>query len=1022
MLSAINLRKSYVSEKGVSVAAINGVSLDFSSHGMVFIIGKSGCGKSTLLNLLSGLDKPDSGEIIIDGRSAGGFSVKDYDAYRNSRVGFVFQDFNNMNSLTVGENVALAAELQGKTVTKEDVLSVLERFGLGSAIDKYPLELSGGQMQRVAIARAVIKDTKYLFADEPTGSLDSATGRQVLDVLKELSAERLVVVVTHDTDSALLYADRIIELSDGKVVSDKCRCAEVALDEIKEAYRKQIDSSFTDFRGVSAEKERVFSAGKSRFSARSIFRLILSGLSKSKLRLCFVLIITVFALMLFGLSATAAHYDGATVMAENLDSLGIGTVQLVNNEITEKDGKEDKKPIDFDSEASKSVSALFGDDLFTTYSMWKSFDRPLVKKKFTKMTEEEKLREETLDELYNNTIATVAVSGAQLTADTLAGFYDSRLTAGDYPKANADSVEILISRFLADSIKYKGAVLADEECELAVGCSDSDIMGSEFAHGTFVFKIVGIFDTARSFDLLTDDSETALFYYNSVFSCALANTNAFESFMASKSAITVETTMSTCGKELSEPLGVYSIAAKKTPRFANAHVLARENFFAGICFPSGNFEKGCSYKLSFGLQKLQGTLVLLGGHMSSYTIEGFFIDGVSQEPYGYFLPDDTAWGNENMSVFDDGKVHLVELFVTYAYDSNDSAIYVQPNRFVNDPVLTAVYNLSCTELPEDAPPISSFGEPQPVTNNENTLLYVKQSEFFGALADTKITLADGYSADSVLKDDEVLVDYKFFLSLTSDLCCKGFSDIRPETLSGQKLKAESNSALVPFDETEFKIVGVFNTDEFAEGMNYCNAIIVSEGRFLTLIGGDRTVLNYYVPLSDSVSQNARTVSALSDAGITAYSSASGELELFDTIHYYFSDVIIWACVALLGFVCLLLYNFISGTIERDRKEIGILRAMGTAGRDVAKIYLIECAALAVFCAIASTLASLLGCYLINHSITRLTENSLKVFTFGWLPAMETVCVCFAVIAVSCFLPLLRLRKQNPVALLKSLSK
>ncbi|MBQ7357745.1 MAG: ABC transporter ATP-binding protein, partial [Clostridia bacterium] len=220
MLEIRNLTKVYRSKTGESVRALDNVSVSFPESGMVFILGKSGSGKSTLLNVMGGLDSYDSGEFIIKGKSSKNFMGSDFDAYRNTFIGFIFQEYNILDDFTVGANIALALELQGKKATPEKINGILSQVDLVNYAKRKPNELSGGQKQRVAIARALVKEPQIIMADEPTGALDSNTGKAIFDTLKKLSEEKLVLIVSHDRDFAEKYADRIIELADGKIISD----------------------------------------------------------------------------------------------------------------------------------------------------------------------------------------------------------------------------------------------------------------------------------------------------------------------------------------------------------------------------------------------------------------------------------------------------------------------------------------------------------------------------------------------------------------------------------------------------------------------------------------------------------------------------------------------------------------------------------------------------------------------------------------------------------------------------------
>ena len=223
MLSIKNLTKIYKIKGGNDTVALDKVNIEFPEKGMVFLLGKSGSGKSTLLNLIGGLDFPTDGEIILKGRSSKDFSQSDFDSYRNTYIGFIFQEYNILNEFNVEQNIALAIELQGKKVTKEAVDKLLDQVDLNGFAKRKPNTLSGGQKQRIAIARALIKEPNIIMADEPTGALDSKTGEQVFETLKKLSADKLVIVVSHDRDFAERFGDRIIELKDGKILTDQTK-------------------------------------------------------------------------------------------------------------------------------------------------------------------------------------------------------------------------------------------------------------------------------------------------------------------------------------------------------------------------------------------------------------------------------------------------------------------------------------------------------------------------------------------------------------------------------------------------------------------------------------------------------------------------------------------------------------------------------------------------------------------------------------------------------------------------------
>ena len=221
MLKLTEIKKNYLSGEN-EVNALKGVSISFREKEFVSILGQSGCGKTTLLNIIGGLDHYTSGDLIINGISTKEYKDRDWDTYRNHTIGFVFQSYNLISHQSVLSNVELALTLSGvsKAERKKRATEALEKVGLGDQLNKKPNQLSGGQMQRVAIARALVNDPDIILADEPTGALDSETSVQVMNILKEISKDKLIIMVTHNAELADEYSTRIIRLLDGLVIGD----------------------------------------------------------------------------------------------------------------------------------------------------------------------------------------------------------------------------------------------------------------------------------------------------------------------------------------------------------------------------------------------------------------------------------------------------------------------------------------------------------------------------------------------------------------------------------------------------------------------------------------------------------------------------------------------------------------------------------------------------------------------------------------------------------------------------------
>lgn len=225
MLKLKNITKDYLSGD-TTVKALKGINIEFRESEFVSILGQSGCGKTTLLNIIGGLDRYTSGDLIINGKSTKEFKDRDWDAYRNYSVGFVFQSYNLISHQTVLSNVELALTLSGvsKEERKKRAIKALEQVGLKEQIHKKPNQLSGGQMQRVAIARALVNDPDIILADEPTGALDTQTSIQIMEILKEISKNKLIIMVTHNPELAKKYSSRVIKLLDGRVTDDSNPC------------------------------------------------------------------------------------------------------------------------------------------------------------------------------------------------------------------------------------------------------------------------------------------------------------------------------------------------------------------------------------------------------------------------------------------------------------------------------------------------------------------------------------------------------------------------------------------------------------------------------------------------------------------------------------------------------------------------------------------------------------------------------------------------------------------------------
>ena len=308
MLELYNVKKIYQT-KTRRVAALDSVSFTLPEKGLVFILGRSGSGKTTMLNMLGGLDAPTEGELIVDGVSSRDFRQVDFDNYRNRYVGFVFQEYHLLDDYTVADNIALALELQGDLTPEErqqKIEAALAQVDLAGYGDRNTGELSGGQKQRVAIARALVKNPPMILADEPTGALDRKTGRQLFDLLKAVSKDKLVVVVSHDEDFAHEYADRILELEEGKIISDSSSAAK--------AEGKQ-----------TAAAVKVPHLG---LSLKSVLNRGKITLRRKKWQISVISLLCVVSFLLMGVSDMLTSYDWKTTLISSLADEGVRVVPV----------------------------------------------------------------------------------------------------------------------------------------------------------------------------------------------------------------------------------------------------------------------------------------------------------------------------------------------------------------------------------------------------------------------------------------------------------------------------------------------------------------------------------------------------------------------------------------------------------------------------------------------------------------------------------------------------------------------
>lgn len=1054
MLEVKNLTKVYKTKGGADTHALDGVSVQFPEKGMVFLLGKSGSGKSTLLNVCGGLDAPTSGEIIVKGRSSKDFTQSDFDSYRNTFIGFIFQEYNILNEFSVEDNIALALELQGKSKDKQAIAQLLEEVDLTGYAKRKPNTLSGGQKQRIAIARALVKAPEIIMADEPTGALDSATGKQVFDTLKKLSQDKLVIVVSHDRDFAELYGDRVIELKDGKIISDvsktqeeqKALSANVTsigdtlcvkkgaklsdkdFEEIR-AFLKNTDSdiiiatgekdvkTFKDvsritddggkevFRDTDESKmeKKSYRPEESKFirsklPMRHAMKIGASGLKTKPFRLIFTVLLSAIAFIMFGLFSTMMLYEKDATLYQSIDDAQPSVLRITKKyRYTNFYESEDHSSSYEDEEYTQLTQAevdkmalSFGGDTFGVVYMQPSWSGSF------EMSNIDFDSTESVGDYYQPKLA---FAGYLPEGHTMR----SKITTGNYPTADD---EVCISSYTANTlVKYKFENVNDIN-GLIGKTLDVKMSGSSNE-----MKIVGIFD---SNDQLLSGKYAQLQEKEQQPTDELAKLK--KQFNA----------------ELSDGLHLNIFVTEKT---RNA-IAARANSY--------------TYK-----ESLYDTLTNYKYSLSYYSREDY-------DENGRYFKLSSLPSTENYSFLESGKSTLADdeaVVSMYAY-------YTIINNSQN------VMNDAYTEFSErrDASPEPITGEfwqfqnnsysQEEINNNpqlkkgyELFIEIVSQEKYASAWAISKATQENltltirGEEQENTVGSWLNIVAYGNYhlpeaqesITLSADerneLTKALLPYLSPVPFTGKAMAMENSQSAVSRGAKELKIVGILYADT-----NNANAFIaLSDSTYEHFKAiSDEENPNYYSSKNWTETKYEKPENAIFNAVYIPYnSSLKGELSMFtfewaeDDSRYSISHAVgdalelvngmitelstifMWIGIVMAVFAALLLSNFISVSISHKKRDIGILRAVGARSSDVFKIFFSESFFIALISIVISMVGCFVACSIINTEIGS-ALSGVSLFVFGPMSMLILVGVALVTAVVATFLPVYNAAKKKPV--------
>jgi ABC-type lipoprotein export system ATPase subunit len=1055
LLEVKNLTKVYKTKGGADTHALDGVSVQFPEKGMVFLLGKSGSGKSTLLNVCGGLDAPTSGEIIVKGRSSKDFTQSDFDSYRNTFIGFIFQEYNILNEFSVEDNIALALELQGKSKDKQAIAQLLEEVDLTGYAKRKPNTLSGGQKQRIAIARALVKAPEIIMADEPTGALDSATGKQVFDTLKKLSQDKLVIVVSHDRDFAELYGDRVIELKDGKIISDvsktqeeqKALSANVTsigdtlcvkkgaklsdkdFEEIR-AFLKNTDSdviiatgekdvkTFKDvsritddggkevFRDTDESKmeKKSYRPEESKFirsklPMRHAMKIGASGLKTKPFRLIFTVLLSAIAFIMFGLFSTMMLYEKDATLYQSIDDAQPSVLRITKKyRYTNFYESEDHSSSYEDEEYTQLTQAevdkmalSFGGDTFGVVYMQPSWSGSF------EMSNIDFDSTESVGDYYQPKLA---FAGYLPEGHTMR----SKITTGNYPTADD---EVCISSYTANTlVKYKFENVNDIN-GLIGKTLDVKMSGSSNE-----MKIVGIFD---SNDQLLSGKYAQLQEKEQQPTDELAKLK--KQFNA----------------ELSDGLHLNIFVTEKTRNAiaARSSQFNRESLLDQIT----NYK----YRLNYRTDE----------HGSS-DARYFKYSELPEGETSVIFSDNSSIGDDEAVV----TLYIYQQLLNHNLSEAENLYNEQADqlRANGQPVNRNFYEWFHGSTPEEHNEADIRGKQIFDNILASSAEVQKAYELNSKLSVQKELTVAGHTKTTSISDWLNIANNKYFsieggekegsenieLS-TSDIeyiITQLSAELKDLSVSfmGKAMQVDGGYSAVSRGAKELKVAGILITN--AQSNDFIALSDSTYEHFKAI--SDEENPNYYSSKNWTETKYEKPENAIFNAVYIPYnSSLKGELSMFtfewaeDDSRYSISHAVgdalelvngmitelstifMWIGIVMAVFAALLLSNFISVSISHKKRDIGILRAVGARSSDVFKIFFSESFFIALISIVISMVGCFVACSIINTEIGS-ALSGVSLFVFGPMSMLILVGVALVTAVVATFLPVYNAAKKKPV--------
>lgn len=998
MLSVRNLRKVYTSKKAEEVVALNNVSIEFPETGFVFLLGKSGSGKSTLLNAIGGLDKFDGGEIIIKGKSSKDFSQADFDSYRNTFIGFIFQEYNILENFTVAKNLALALELQGKKADKAEVMKLLNQVEMQDYANRKPNELSGGQKQRVAIARALIKNPEIIMADEPTGALDSNTGKQVMDTLKELSKTKLIIVVSHDREFAEYYGDRIIELKDGKILHDTTRKEIVAEEtksgikiidddivyikkgeEISDAELKQIGKIIVDkakdndaFISFNKEANAKVKEGakinddgnkekflktepedvktkqynpnslkliKSHLGFKDSFKMGASSLKNKVGKLVFTILLSFFAFTCFGIIDTLSCWNRAESVWKTLQASETKTVVL-------------KRRV-YNSEYMSYEDDITNDADFAA-----------LQEKFTDRTIKAVVGSGGSiqgGKIGSSNYIDIDYSRDPLYSTNISGFinfenatelenFGFSMYKGRLPQSNT---EIAISKYTMEALikitdNNSGGKITEENIlsetkpvSIRIGYNDNTY-----------YTIVGVVDDKTDYSKYKEmESEERMKDYT------------LESYF--------QNTM-------------LQVAYVYKDKYDEAKAEGNDDVWLFFGTDDRSWSAGRRY-----VGSLSATLENMNKDQERDDYD-YFVCNVNGSWYRLTRNTSSDYDNEQVGDWTIYKINGSYNNDDYNYDKSENKLYKGGSTEVTGEELTAFKTKfgDFTNL-GDIP--SKFSEGYYTPNEVLTRISYYKGGAISTLIDENGNLKD-------LEENSVIIP----MNMATEFWGADYAEKIED--GSAKLKLKKDGRLIQ----ELTVVGVSNNSNYILSNKVYNEkvapLYVGCNMMVTVLTGDSAADEKFIMYCEKGDETGKWV---------VQNTLTSLLNQFEDIVNTLTTVLFYVALVFAVFAAVLLMNFISTSINYKKREIGVLRALGARGSDIFGIFLNESMLIALINFALSAIATVVGCTIIN-SVIMAQGIEISLLNVGIRQIALILAVSCGSAFIASLLPTSKISKKRPI--------